>query len=276
MSKERLLTKKDVFVAWRSWESFADQIQNMERQMSPSLARVMWHVKDRLYPNNSEKQKDLMYRNVSEYFSTEPVWGGCVVGVILAMEEEKAKNPDAMPNELLSSIKVALMGPAAGIFDSLFQGTAVPIITAICIGLSQETGSLIGPLLYVLLFWGVIGTVSWLLFYNGYKIGIDGIEKILGSDVKDRLINAANIVGLVVIGAMTASSCKINSGLMFTSGDLTIDINNIMNSIQPGLLVLIGTYITYYLIVKKQTKITKIMLYMLLAAVIGYFTTILA
>lgn len=276
MSNERLLTKKDIFVAWRSWEWFADQIQNMERQMSPSLARVMWHVKDKLYPGNPEKQKDLMYRNVSEYFCTEPVWGGCVVGVMLAMEEEKSKNPDAMPDELLSSIKVALMGPAAGIFDSLFQGTAVPIITAICIGLSQETGSLIGPILYVLLFWGIIGTVSWLLFYNGYKIGIEGVEKILSSDIKDRFINAANIVGLVVIGAMTASSCKINCGLTFTSGELAININDILNSIQPKLLVLVGTYLTYYLIVKKHTKVTKIMFYMLLVAVIGYFTTILA
>lgn len=271
----RLLDKKDVQRVWFNWMWLNLSTQNMERMQAPALVRAYWSVKDKLYPNNKEAQQDLMSRNM-EFFNTEPIWGGMTIGVALAIEEEKALHPDEIPDELPSSIKTALMGPAAGLFDSLFQSTLVPIILAIAIGISAENGSIVGPFVYILLFWLIVPTVSWFLFYNSYKIGLSGIQSILQSGIKDRIISAANIVGLTVIGAVTASTANINTGLKFTSGEMIVDVNEILGKVQPKLLVLIGAFLTYWLIAKKRVSINKIMLLMLVVSIIGFFTTILA
>ncbi|MFI3283944.1 MAG: PTS system mannose/fructose/sorbose family transporter subunit IID [Erysipelotrichaceae bacterium] len=269
-----LLNKKDVRKFWLNWLWFNLSTQNMERMQAPAVVRCMWTVKDKLYPNKKEEQQDLMERHM-EFFNTEPTWGGCILGIALAVEEQRAINPE-VPAELSSSIKTALMGPGAGMFDSLFQSTLIPIILSIGIALSSETGSIVGPLLYIALYMAIVPTVSWFLFYNAYKIGINGVQEILASGIKDKIISAANVVGLTVIGAVTASTCNINTGLQFTSGELLVDVNTIINNIQPELLVLIMSLVTYWLIAKKRVSVNKLMLLMLLISIVGYFTKILA
>ena len=229
---------------------------------APALVRALWTAKDKLYPNDLEKQKDMMARNM-EFFNTEPIWGGLIIGITLAIEEQKAIDPE-VPNELVSSIKTALMGPAAGLFDSLFQSTLIPIITAIGIGLSSETGSIVGPLVYIILFWATVPTISWFLFYSCYKIGVNGVQQILESGIKDRIISAANVVGLTVIGAVTASTSNVKSGLIFTYGELNVDVNAILNGIQPKILVLLMAFLTFWLMTKKKLSVNKLMLLMLI------------
>lgn len=275
MNSERLLTRKDVFKVWFNWMWVYLSIQNMERMQAPGVVRAMWTVKDKLYPGDKESQQDLLIRHM-EFFNTEPTWGGLIVGIALAIEEERAMNSDAVPAELSSSIKTALMGPCAGLFDSLYQSTLIPILLAIGIGISSETGSVIGPLVYIVLYWAIVPTVSWFLFYNAYRLGINGVQKILVSGIKDKIISAANVVGLTVIGAVTASTCTISSGLVFSYGEMTVNVNDIITGIQPKLLVLVGAFLTYWLLAKKRISVNKIMLIMLLVSVVGYFTTILA
>jgi len=270
-----LLTKKDVRKVWFNWIWLNLSTQNMERMQAPALVRALWSVKDKLYPGNKEAQQDLMSRNM-EFFNTEPVWGGLTVGIALAIEEQKALHPDEVPNELSSAVKTALMGPMAGIGDSLFQSTFIPIILAIGIGISAENGSVAGPLVYIMLYWAISPTISWALFFNSYKIGVAGVQSILASGIKDRIISAANIVGLIVIGAVTASTSNINTGLSFTSGEMVIDVNTILTNIQPKMLVLFGAILTYYLLAKKKVSVNMIMLIMLVISVIGFFTKILA
>jgi PTS system mannose-specific IID component len=274
VENKSLLTKKDVRKAWANWLWLNLSTQNMERMEAPALVRALWTAKDKLYPNQPEKQKDLMARNM-EFFNTEPIWGGLVVGITLAIEEQKAIDPE-VPDELPASIKNALMGPCAGLFDALYQSTLIPIITSIGISISSENGSIVGPLVYILLFWSIVPTVSWLLFYNSYKIGVAGVQQILASGIKDKIISAANIVGLTVIGAVTASTCNIKSGLTFTYNELTVNVNDILNRIQPKLLVLVMAFVTYWLMTKKKMSVNKLMLLFLVISVIGYFTKLLA
>lgn len=274
-TETRLLTKKDVKKAWFNWMWVYLSTQNMERMQAPAVVRTLYTVKDKLYPNDKEAQQDLMSRHM-EFFNTEPTWGGLIVGIALAIEEEKALHPDEVPAELSSSIKTALMGPCAGLFDSLYQSTLIPILLAIGIGISAETGSIVGPLVYILLFWAIVPATSWFLFWNAYKMGLNGVQQILSSGIKDKIISAANIVGLTVIGAVTASTCNIKTGLNFTFGEMAVNVNDIINGIQPKILVLLGAFLTYWLLVKKRVSVNKIMLLMLVVSILGYFTTILA
>ena len=274
MSTNNLLNKKDVRKVWFNWLWLNLSTQNMEIMQAPAVARSLWTVKDKLYPNNAEMQQDLMSRNM-EFFNTEPIWGGCVIGIALAIEEQKAIDPE-VPAELSSSIKTALMGPCAGLFDSLFQSTFIPIITSIGIGISAESGSIVGPLAYIALFWSLCPLVSWLLFSNAYELGVNGVQQILASGIKDKIVSAATIVGLTVIGAITASTCNIATGLSFTYGELLVDVNEIINRIQPKMLVLVMAFVTYFLLAKKRVSVNKIMLIMLAISIVGFFTKILA
>ena len=97
-----LLTKKDVQKAWFNWMWLNLSTQNMERMQAPALVRSLWTAKDKLYPDNKEAQQDLMNRHM-EFFNTEPIWGGLTVGIVLAIEEEKAEHPDEVPISFTTS-----------------------------------------------------------------------------------------------------------------------------------------------------------------------------
>ena len=98
----------------------------------------------------------------------------------------------------------------------------------------------------------------------------------LAGGIKDKVTKAAETVGLIVVGAVTASYTHVNIGLVYTSGELTIDIAAILDSLLPGLSVLIMALISYVLMVKKKWTVNRMMIFFLIVAIVGYFTTILA
>lgn len=185
-----------------------------------------------------------------------------------------AQGGDMQP-EFINSIKTALMGPFAGIGDSLLPGTLCPILLSIALGLCKN-GEIIGPLFYVIVFLAAMLPLTWFLFSYGVKAGANAAELVLAGGIKDKVTKAAETVGLIVVGAVTASYTHVNIGLVYTSGELTIDIAAILDSLLPGLSVLIMALISYVLMVKKKWTVNRMMIFFLIVAIVGYFTTILA
>ena len=272
--RKRLLNRKDVFKAYREWMFWNLSAQNMERMQGPAIIRMMGAVKEKLYPGDREAQKELLARH-TPFFNTEPYVGSIAPGVALGMEEERAAGSD-VPDEVITGVKTALMGPFAGIGDSLMPGTYIPILLSIGLGISATTGSVGGPLFYIIVYLGTMLPLTWWLFSRGYKMGINAAENVLGGNVKDRLTNAISIIGLVVVGAISAQYVNIKTGLVFTSGQLSININDMLNGLFPQMLTLIFAFITYWLLANKKWGVGKIFLLYLIVAVIGYFTHILA
>ena len=167
------------------------------------------------------------------------------------------------------------MGPFAGIGDSLLPGTLIPILLSIALGMCQH-GEVIGPLFYIVTFLAIMIPLTWFLFSYGVKAGANAAELVLSGGVKDIVTRAAETVGLIVVGAITALYAKFNIGLVYTSGDLQVNLAAIFNSILPGLPVLLFAFFTYWLMVKKSWSAGKTMLLFLAIAIVGYFTTILA
>ncbi len=66
------------------------------------------------------------------------------------MEEQNSRTEDFNP-ESINSVKLGLMGPLAGIFDSLFWGTLKVIAAGIGTSLALK-GNIAGPLLFILIF----------------------------------------------------------------------------------------------------------------------------
>ena len=273
MSEEKkVLNKKSIRKAYWDWMFWNLSVQNFERMEGPAIVKMLADVREELYPGDLEAQKEMLERH-SIFFNTEPFLGSIVPGIVLGMEHEMAQGGDVQP-EFINSIKTALMGPFAGIGDSLLPGTLCPILLSIALGLCKN-GEISGPLFYVIVFLAVMFPLTWFLFSYGVKAGANAAELVLAGGIKDKVTKAAETVGLIVVGAVTASYTHVNVGLVYTSGDLSIDIASILNSLLPGLSVLIMALISYVLMVKKKWTVNKMMLFFLIVAIVGYFTTIL-
>ena len=208
------------------------------------------------------------------FFNTEPVLGCLIPGIALGMEVQKANGED-VPDELITSIKSALMGPFAGIGDALLPGTFVPILLAIACGLS-DNGSIMGAVFYMVAYLGVMLPLTWFLFNKGIELGAKSAELILGNDLKDDLIKSLNIVGLMVVGCIACAYANINIGWQYIrDGVVIVDLGSLINGVWPKLPVFLAALGTYYLIGKKNWGTMKVIFLYLIIAVIGYFTGIL-
>ncbi|MBU5568014.1 PTS system mannose/fructose/sorbose family transporter subunit IID, partial [Escherichia sp. S69_ASV_4] len=66
----------------------------------------------RLYPENNEARKQAIRRHL-EFFNTQPFVAAPILGVTLALEEQRANGAE-IDDGAINGIKVGLMGPLAG------------------------------------------------------------------------------------------------------------------------------------------------------------------
>jgi len=273
---DRLLSKKDVFRCYRSWLVWNLSVQNMERMEGPAIIRMLGMVREKLYPGNREKQKELLARH-EPFFNTEPYVGCIVPGIVLGMEEENARNVQSVPDEVLTGVKTALMGPVAGIGDSLYVGTLIPVLLAIAIGISSNTGSMIGPVFYIIAHLGISIPLTWFLFYRGYSMGLNAASSILESGIKDRFTHAMSIIGLTIVGAITAEYVEIKTGWEMMQGDeLMLDFNAAINGIFPNVITLLLGLTTFWLMSKKNVKLGYMFLIYFVFSILALLTGLIS
>ena len=267
------LSKKSIRKSYWTWFCYTLALYQPETMQAPALVKMFGDIREELYPNDKVKQQELMSRH-TPFFNTEPVLGCLIPGIALGMEVQKANGED-VPDELITSIKSALMGPFAGIGDALLPGTFVPILLAIACGLS-DNGSIMGAVFYMVAYLGVMLPLTWFLFYKGIELGAKSAELILGNDLKDDLIKSLNIVGLMVVGCIACAYANINIGWQYIrDGVVIVDLGSLINGVWPKLPVFLAALGTYYLIGKKNWGTMKVIFLYLIIAVIGYFTGIL-
>ncbi|MDO4378459.1 MAG: PTS system mannose/fructose/sorbose family transporter subunit IID [Erysipelotrichia bacterium] len=270
---EKKLSKKSIFKSYVNWMMFNLSLYQPETMQAPALVKMFGDVREELYPNDPEKQKELLQRHLP-FFNTEPFLGCLIPGIALGMEAEKAAGED-VPDELITAIKSALMGPFAGIGDALLPGTFVPVLIAIGCGLSGN-GSVLGAIFYIVVFLGVMIPLTWMLFNKGVELGASAAELILGNDLKDDIINALNIVGLMVVGCIACAYATINISWTYVRDGVTIvDLGALINGVWPKLPVYLAAIGTYLLMAKKNWSTNKVILLYLIVAIVGYFTHIL-
>jgi PTS system mannose-specific IID component len=134
-----LLTRRDVFNAWLRWLFFSHSTYNWERMQGLGFAHSMTPIIEKLYQTKEDISGALKRHLV--FFNTQPDIGGVVHGVVIAMEEERAAGA-AISDDAINSVKTGLMGPVAGIGDTLQQGILIPI--ALSIGMNFAVGEAVG------------------------------------------------------------------------------------------------------------------------------------
>lgn len=259
------LTKKDLNKAWFKWITFFNCNINYERLTSSAMMTAYSHVPEKLYPNDKEKQTEFLKRQL-EFFNTEPHFGSVIIGLVLSMEEERAKNPAITP-ESITAIKTGLMGPFAGVGDTLWQGTITPILLAICMPI-VASGNPFGALLYGVLILGVMLSISHFMFFTGYNSGKSGVENMMKSGTLKRVISVASIMGAIVLGCLTNSYVTATSYLEIPVGDGTIALQSTLDSLFIGLVPLSVTLLAWYLLKKRNMSSTKVLVILALIGLV--------
>lgn len=238
------------------WRSFALQgAFNYERMQNLGYCYAMLPVIKKLY-SKKEDQVKAIERHL-EIFNTTPVIAPTILGITAAMEEENSNNANFNVNSI-SAVKTALMGPLAGIGDSLFWGTFRIIAAGVGVSLSSE-GNIFGPLIFLLLY-NIPGFALRILGLKyGYKVGVNSLEKIQKQGLMEKIMSIATTVGLFVVGGMVATMLKITTPLVFNLNGVEVVVQDILNKILPNMLPLLFSFFIYYLL-KKKVSVTKITL----------------
>lgn len=190
------LSKHDRFqVAWR--HQFLQGSWNYERMQNGGWCYSLIPAIKKLYPNKDDQVKAL--KRHLEFYNTHPYVSAPVMGVTLALEEERA-NGVAVTDTAIQGVKVGMMGPLAGVGDPVFWYTVRPILGALGASLALS-GSLAGPILFFVA-WNVIRIAFlWYSQEFGYNAG-SNIAKDLSGGLLRKVTEGASILGMFIIGAL--------------------------------------------------------------------------
>jgi len=261
-----LLPKKTIqHLFWRSM--FLEANFNFETWQNSGFAYAIIPVLKRFY-TTKEKMAAALKRHL-QFFNTSPYGSTLIIGIIAAMEEQNSRS-DEFEEESINSVKTGLMGPLAGVFDSLFWGTFKVIAAGVGTSLAIK-GNILGPILFLLIFNVPHLIVRYKLTFIGYNTGTRFLQNLAKTNVMDRLTVGASILGLMVIGAMTATLINISTPLNIGSGDAQVTLQSVLDQIVPKLIPLGLTFLVFWF-VKKQIKTTWLLLGLLALGFIGSIT----
>lgn len=265
--KKVTLRKKDLLKSFMIWELTSEMCLSYERLMSLGFCHAMLPILKRLYPNDKEKLADGMTRHMA-FFNTENQWGALIPGMVASMEEEKANGAD-YSDETINGLKVGLMGPLAGIGDTVTQGLVKTILLAIAVSMGLS-GNIFGPIMFFVLYTAYILGIGYFMYFNGYRLGRSAFSKISDTAIIRRLTDCMCVLGLTVAGAMVASYVGISTGAVFTFGDTVVELQAVLDEIMPGLLS-VGTVFGIYGLLRKNVSVIKIMLGLVVIGLAGSF-----
>ncbi len=268
-------------VFWRSMLLEANF--NFETMQNTGFAFAMLPVLKKLY-KTKEAMAAALKRHL-QLFNTSTYGCTLILGLAAAMEEQNSRDAE-FNDESINAVKSGLMGPLAGVFDSLFWGTLKVIAAGVGTSLALK-GHLSGAVLFILLF----NVPHLLLRYNltfiGYTAGTRFLQRLSQNNVMDRLKDGAAILGLMVVGAMPATLMNIHTPLAFSAGegnaaggpagpgDGGSSLQGILDQIVPAALPLGLTFLVYYFI-KRGVKTTPLLIGLLLLGFIGSIIHVLS
>lgn len=240
---------------------------NYQKQMSVPFCLMLAPMLKKIYRNDPEGYSDSLTRNL-EFFNVTHYLAPFVGGIVLSMEELVAKSE--LKPEAVSQVKTALMGPISGIGDAFFLNTLRVVCAGIGVSLSLS-GSLFGPIVFLLAF--NIPAFACRIFGArvGYHLGASFLSKVQESGMMSKVMTAAGIVGIMVIGSMTVSMTSVSIPIAFGSGESIATIQSVLDGIMPGMLALVALVAYYIALSKKVSPMVLIVVTMIIGVAGAFF-----
>lgn len=238
---------------------------NMLNLQATGVTYSLIPVIEEIYKDDPQGKKEA-YERSQQFFNTHSVPFSFIMGLNWAMEKEH-KEKNTIDGKTIESVKAALMGPTAGMFDSLFFNCLRVIAGGIGIGLCAQ-GNPLGILLFILIY-GVPQSVLKFIFVKmGYVYGTSFIERVFNSGLMNAFTKAASILGIIMVGAMTAQMVNVPLNVVLTMGETSLNIADVVNSIFPGLLGVLLLF-GFTALIKKGVRPTTLVVATLAAGLFG-------
>ena len=266
------LEKSDLTKSWLIWVTFGQQCYNFEIMQGLGFAHSMCPIIRRLYPDDQEARKEALERHLT-YYNTENNWGATIAGVVAGMEEEKA-NGAAITDSTVNSIKAALMGPLAGIGDTVTQSLVKTVLLGIACDLALN-GNVLGPILFVVLMSAYTLGLSHFLYFRGYKTGKASVVKLLAGGKLSAVTEALGVLGIMVLGSLVASSISVSTPLVIALGQTSVTVQEVLDAILPKMLPLLAFGGCWWM-VNKGMKPVKMILILFAVGIVAGLLGILA
>lgn len=252
-AEERKLLRK---AFWRSFTLYA--AVSPAKQGASGFCYSMMPFINHFYKGEDTKKKEALSRSMS-YFNTTITCSTFIMGLVASMEKKNSEQEDFDASSI-NAVKSSLMGPLAGIGDSIFWGVLRVIAAGIAVGLGAS-GNVLAPIVFLLLFNVPSILMKYYGTFLGYKLGSEYIQKVYASGLMNILTKAAGIIGLVMVGGMTASMVTFQSTFELSmKGESVLNLQSMLDSIFVGLVPLGLTLLCYYLLKKKNVSITVLIL----------------
>lgn len=274
------ITKSDLHSAY--WRSFFDMASiNYERFQTLGYLFSLQKVLKKLYADDKDGLTRACVRHM-EMFNTMPLFIPSILGTTIAIEEKVANAEEgedtAELEESINNIKVGLMGPFAGIGDSLGWGTVRPVLASVGAAMALG-GSVLGPIFFLVM-WNLFNfSFRYFTLIYGYNKGTSMMRDIKNSNIIEKISTGASILGLMVLGVLVASWINIKTVLELTvegpDGPVVTNIQAVLDGLIPGLLGLGLTMLLVAMMRRKWTT-TKLIGLIFVAAFVLYFFKIAA
>jgi D-glucosaminate PTS system EIID component len=263
--KGNIVTKMDLFKAWWKWCLAVEVPVSFDRMQALAFGYSLNKILRKIYKDNPEELKEAMKRHTS-MFNTNCDWGSLIHGIVISLEEQRAAGNENITPEMIQSLKIGLMGPLAGIGDSVDQGIVATIPLAIFVPMALK-GSVVAAFMPALIYLAWSYGYSWFLMKKGYSLGKNAVLEILHSGKIKKVIDIASIVGLFMIGCLSSSFVTFKTVYVYTSSAAAkVPLQGILDGILPKMLPFALVMGMYIYITRKGPKYLRIIVYTMLFA----------
>lgn len=259
------LSKMDIEFAIFRWWIMSHLSYNYQRMQAGGFASMMGPILKKLYPNNHEAVVAGLKRHMM-FFNTEPRWGAVIHGIVIALEEQKAKGGDIDESTIID-LKSSLMGPLAGIGDTISGALYKPVVLGICLGWAAA-GSIMGPIVFACAMLGYDYTITRLSIKKGYQLGTTAVTTILEGGLFKKLTTFFSIMGLFVLGIMVCKFITVDFAWVPVLGGKEIVIKDMMDKIVPKALPLAITIVSWQAIMRGY-RVVNVLLALFVFALAG-------
>ena len=264
---EKKLSKKALNKSFRNWYYGNLTCFSQEHMQTFGYLCAMLPLVEELY-DTKEEQKEAM-NTYTAFFNTEPQVGAVIVGITAGLEEAKANGNDDVDAETINGIRAGLMGPIAGIGDSLVVGTLIPILLGIALGLSTG-GSVVGRIFYIIA-WNLIVTLGMKFLYTkGYELGGKAVDVLVGeraTAIRESIV----MLGTMVVGSVASTWVSVTTSfhLVNDAGEEFLNLQKQLDSVYPGCLTAAFVIFCWWLMAKKRVSPVVTMLILVVIAFVG-------
>ncbi len=264
---EKKLTKKTLTKSFHNWYYGNLTCFSQEHMQTFGYLCSMLPVVNELYDKQEDKAKAM--QTYTAFFNTEPQIGSVIVGMTAGLEEARA-NGDDVDDETINGLRAGLMGPLAGIGDSLVVGTVIPILLGVALGMS-DGGSPLGAIFYIIV-WNLFAYFGMkFLYFKGYELGGKAVDFLVGPQ-GEALRESITMLGGIVIGAVAATWVSVSTSFTLTAEGATepyLNLQKTLDSVYPGILTAAFVMLCWYLLAKRKMSPIKVMLLLVVIAFVG-------